>query len=365
MNTIEKKVTCVIPTYRRPESLRLAILSVLRQNYEALKVSVFDDASGDQTKDVVKRLAEKDSRVSYYCHSCNIGSEPNFKYAIESVDTPYFSILSDDDMLSKTFYEKAVSILDKNSDIMFVISNTLIINTERDLVQVQNSKSDGSVTFYRNEDRFNAFHLGVFPSWNGILFRKKVAETYSAMSHNNDLAHDHKFLVRAAARYNFAHLADVGAFFTNHIDSFSSNWKDFDMVRFYSKIIKYVEVSYDKQVPVIIQKQARIYLHDIATSNPYKGWLLRSLKRFIGRCCNNHQTSINIVNADIRNSYMAGYIYTSKILEFANSNHLIISFLRALFYKTYINKKKLEQKMLTGLQTNIYSDVISDIKMIN
>ncbi len=51
------QITTVIPTYRRPKLLRRAIESVLAQTYPHLKVTVFDNASGDETPEVVAELA--------------------------------------------------------------------------------------------------------------------------------------------------------------------------------------------------------------------------------------------------------------------------------------------------------------------
>src|SRR5438128_12682354 len=119
------KVTALIPTFRRPAYLRRAMLSVLMQTYDNLQISIFDNASGDSTEEVVNKLRINDTRIVYHRHENNIGSIQNFKFAFKSVDTPYFSILSDDDFLAKDFYENAINILDSHPEIGFVILNTL------------------------------------------------------------------------------------------------------------------------------------------------------------------------------------------------------------------------------------------------
>ena len=86
------KITALIPTYRRPHYLRRAILSVLQQTYTDLQVSIFDNASGDTTAEVVTKLGENDARIKYHCHQANIGSLKNFKYAFNSVTTPLIGI---------------------------------------------------------------------------------------------------------------------------------------------------------------------------------------------------------------------------------------------------------------------------------
>src|ERR1039457_3092631 len=96
-------VTAVIPTYRRPHLLKRAIQSVLAQTHLDLRVRVYDNASGDETADVVRRFADTDARVSYFAHAANIGATRNFEYGIRDVATPFFSCLSDDDVLFPEF----------------------------------------------------------------------------------------------------------------------------------------------------------------------------------------------------------------------------------------------------------------------
>ena len=96
-------VTTVIPTFRRPHLVRRAIWSALGQSYPHVRVLVADNASGDNTAEAVAEIYGHDSRVAYYCHPKNIGSYPNFNFGIQQVETPFFSLLSDDDALAPDF----------------------------------------------------------------------------------------------------------------------------------------------------------------------------------------------------------------------------------------------------------------------
>src|SRR5437016_10001362 len=97
-------IATIIPTYRRPKLLQRAIRSVLNQTYPHVQIRVYDNSSGDETASVVAELAKKDPRVKYHCHSQNIGSFKNFEYGLKQVDTEWFSILSDDDLILPEFY---------------------------------------------------------------------------------------------------------------------------------------------------------------------------------------------------------------------------------------------------------------------
>ena len=97
-------ITTIIPTFQRPLLLKKAIESILAQTYPHFKICIYDNASGDETEAVVKRFMEQDSRIFYHCHLENIGMMANYEFALAKIDTPFFSLLSDDDFLLPEFY---------------------------------------------------------------------------------------------------------------------------------------------------------------------------------------------------------------------------------------------------------------------
>ena len=65
------KVTALATAYRCPKYLKRAILSFLNKSYKDLELSIFDNASGDNTKDIVSSHCENNSRTKYHCHANN------------------------------------------------------------------------------------------------------------------------------------------------------------------------------------------------------------------------------------------------------------------------------------------------------
>jgi glycosyltransferase involved in cell wall biosynthesis len=107
-------ITTIIPTFRRPALLSRAIKSVLDQSCPQFEVLVCDNNSGDETQEVVAELTGKDDRVTYHCHRENIGFVRNFNFGLSQIKTPYFNLLSDDDLLLPHFFEMAVRALEVN-----------------------------------------------------------------------------------------------------------------------------------------------------------------------------------------------------------------------------------------------------------
>ncbi len=141
MNTA--KITTVIPTYRRPEFLKKAIQSALDQTFPDLRVLVCDNASGDETKEVVASFAERDPRVSYFCQPNHVPILDNFEKGLSLVQTPLYSILCDDDFLFPWFYEIAITELNNNPKAMMFCGGTLVINERREICQEARLMHDG------------------------------------------------------------------------------------------------------------------------------------------------------------------------------------------------------------------------------
>ncbi|WP_017662146.1 glycosyltransferase [Baaleninema simplex] len=126
------KVSVCIPTYNRARYLTYAVNSVLAQTYTDFELIVCDDASTDNTPEVVAQW--DDPRIRYIRHPQNIRRSPNMRSGYEAATGDYFIKFDDDDALCREFLEKTVAVLETRPDIDFVCTNHWIIdaNSRRD-----------------------------------------------------------------------------------------------------------------------------------------------------------------------------------------------------------------------------------------
>jgi glycosyltransferase involved in cell wall biosynthesis len=210
-------VTAVIPTYRRPKLLERAIRSVLNQNYPHLVVAVNDNASGDETRQVVERLQQEDPRIRYWCHSENIGAWPNWDFGVARVETPFYSILCDDDVLLPEFYAEAVETLERRPDAAFFCARCLMVD------------SVAGAVYHRNE----GWSAGNYPAGvdsashmlrdqfgvTSVVFRSGARERLGTFSF---FPHDREYMAYAALVMPFAVSAKTHAVFNWHSGSYSA-----------------------------------------------------------------------------------------------------------------------------------------------
>lgn len=88
-------VSVVIPTYNRASLLDCAIRSVLAQTLSNLEIICVDDASTDNTEEVVKKYS--DPRICYIRHETNRGGSAARNSGIRAATGDYIAFLDDDD----------------------------------------------------------------------------------------------------------------------------------------------------------------------------------------------------------------------------------------------------------------------------
>jgi glycosyltransferase involved in cell wall biosynthesis len=269
-------VTAIITTYRRPALVQRAILSVLKQTYPAIRVLVLDDASGDDTEDIVKKIAAQDDRVIYIKHEKNIGMTPNWRYGLEHVDTPYFSFLSDDDLHLPNFYQKAIEYLDNHKDVGFYCGETIIYNEKDQIGRVSGEKWQEGI-YYPYDGLLRMMENAI--SWDGILFRKEVFDEIGTLLDIHST--DYEYLIRASKAFPFYVCHEPCAMFMNHNNRawwFNNNeWIYFQFFNMAIQILKGLPPEIQASAWVILNRYCittlkNIYIAHIINRDPLKAY---------------------------------------------------------------------------------------------
>jgi glycosyltransferase involved in cell wall biosynthesis len=106
------KVAVIIPTYNRAEFLHSAITSVLRQTFQDLEIIVVDDASEDNTLNVVNGFGDK--RIRSVHHEIRKGEAAARNSGIMNSNAEYIAFLDDDDEWLPEKLQLQVDLLEKS-----------------------------------------------------------------------------------------------------------------------------------------------------------------------------------------------------------------------------------------------------------
>jgi glycosyltransferase involved in cell wall biosynthesis len=109
-------VSIGMPVYNGAKCIRRALDSLLAQDYENYEIIVSDNASTDQTPQILKEYASKYPCIRIHTHSQNIGAKENFVTVLKLARGEYFMWAADDDYWLPQFVPVLVNELNSNPD---------------------------------------------------------------------------------------------------------------------------------------------------------------------------------------------------------------------------------------------------------
>lgn len=212
-------ITTLIPTHRRPHLLKKALQSVLSQTFSDFQISVLDNNSQDETEEIVRKMGKQDPRIHYCPSHSLLPAAANFQRGLDSIETPYFSILSDDDLLLPTFYETALYRLDQSPSSFFFMGSVIDCEENGTVIHESARQWPDLRDFSPPAGIYEI--IPNYVNWTGSLFRKEIAKTLAI--NQTITAIDFDFVLRAAMQYPFTFSKNPCALFIQHPRSYSNH----------------------------------------------------------------------------------------------------------------------------------------------
>jgi hypothetical protein len=113
-------VTIAIPTFNRASWLKDCVLSALSQTYQHFEILVSDNASTDETQQVLRKFSDR--RLRIVRQQTNIGLLPNWNACLAAARGDYIIFVSDDDRIAPWLLERCIELVEKDPQIPIVIT---------------------------------------------------------------------------------------------------------------------------------------------------------------------------------------------------------------------------------------------------
>lgn len=223
MQTDKPLVSIIIPTYNRANYLVESIESVLKQTYENIEIIVSDNASTDNTFEVMQKYKDN-KKIKYFRNKKNIGMVSNWKKALyEYANGEYAMILSDDDYLIDVNYIKEAVKSIKKCNSKLVFSNCLqIFEKDGKIVKEELIKYDlpecneGKKLYFawRTDNYTNSMFFSFL--LQTVIFDRDMSIALNAFK-NNILSADFELWLKfLASNFNVSFITTVGAAYRIH-----------------------------------------------------------------------------------------------------------------------------------------------------
>jgi glycosyltransferase involved in cell wall biosynthesis len=145
------KISVLLPNYNYGRYLESAIESVLSQDFTDFEFIISDDASSDNSAEIIQAYAAKDARIRSFIQPGNLGMVTHWNWCLRQARGEYIKYLFGDDSLSSPHALSALAgLLEANPSAMLATSARELIDAEGRFITLWNfikrnglSKGDG------------------------------------------------------------------------------------------------------------------------------------------------------------------------------------------------------------------------------
>lgn len=190
-------ISVIVPVYNRPELLEKAVLSVLSQTYRDFQLIIVDDCSSDSTPDIIRRLAETDSRivpVFLRKHRGNPGAVRN--EGVRRACGKYIAFLDSDDVWEEEKLALQLPLMEKYR----------FVHTGEKWMRLGKEVSQRSMKFRREGDIFEDALEKCFVGPSTVMMEKKLFAEKGGFDPTLEICEDYEFWLRITATENVGYL---------------------------------------------------------------------------------------------------------------------------------------------------------------
>ncbi|MDB5069505.1 MAG: hypothetical protein JWM87_616 [Candidatus Eremiobacteraeota bacterium] len=210
-------VSVIITSYNYGRFIGRAIESVLAQDFRDFELVISDNASTDDSVDVISRYLH-DERIRFIRRPENIGMPANYARAIEASTGRYVAFLSADDFFLAGHLRTMVRYYEDHPDVDLAYAGYVLANERGEI-------RDAFYTAFHDARGRNDFasllSYDMYPCFLSMLFKRELIEE-AGWSDPSFMAGDLEYAVRlAAAGKRFACVASATVAWRQHGDNAS------------------------------------------------------------------------------------------------------------------------------------------------
>lgn len=163
-------LTIAIPTYNRVDKLKKCIELVMKEIQDRpIEVMVSDNASTDNTQQVMEEIQKEYPQIMYYRNKENVGADRNFLNCYEKAKGDYIWLIGDDDMLLPNAIDTILEALEEKP--VFLHLNTSNLVSSEPLRYNNTRISEQGIIKYMDKNEFFE-EMGIFVTFLSALVLK-------------------------------------------------------------------------------------------------------------------------------------------------------------------------------------------------
>ncbi|MBS1811269.1 MAG: glycosyltransferase [Acidobacteria bacterium] len=188
------KVSICIPTYNTARYISETIESVLAQCYQDYELVICDNASTDETPELVQRY--NDSRIRYLRFEELTNQSGNFNRCLQAARGEYITLLHSDDFFLPGFISHRVSLLANNPEVGFVFGAVQMVDAAGEGLSVSRRWDEDHL--FKCGELVEFLLLGCIVCPPSLMVRKTCADKTGLFRTDLTWGHDWEWAIRLA-----------------------------------------------------------------------------------------------------------------------------------------------------------------------
>jgi len=196
-------ITVLINSYNGEKTIYQTIKSALAQTYKNYEILIIDDASSDNTVNLIKQF--KNKKIRLYRNKKNIGLGKSRVLAQSKIRGEYVCILDQDDIWHKNKIKSQLELFLNNKKVGLVATGYKLIDENSKIISLEN-------TYYDKKNFINYLSFKNIFAHSTIMYRTKFAKAVGWYSNKMIYAQDYDLTLKILKKYEFKFLKNFLAF---------------------------------------------------------------------------------------------------------------------------------------------------------
>ncbi|WP_235284146.1 glycosyltransferase [Methanosarcina sp. 1.H.A.2.2] len=193
-------VSVVMSAYNSEKFISDSISSILNQTYDDWELVIINDASSDNTLEIINQFSEKDLRIKVIDNEKNIGLTISLNVGIKNSNGEFVARLDSDDLAEPSRLEKQINYLHNHPDVGLVGSGAYLINSFGNKIGFMNVMSQ--------PDFVNKFMNNLNPFiHSSIMVRRKALDDVGSYREKFRYSQDYDLILRLSDKYKLSNIA--------------------------------------------------------------------------------------------------------------------------------------------------------------
>ncbi|HEY4248933.1 MAG TPA: glycosyltransferase family 2 protein [Lacunisphaera sp.] len=166
----------MVPTYNYARFLPQTIESILAQSDANFELIISDDASTDDSPEIIRRYAARDARIHFTLHPGNLGMVANWNWCLQQARGEYIKYVFGDDLLTLSHtLARMADLLDQQPDTALVASARVLLDHDSRIMGIWDHLSGDVFDGPQLISRCLRTRRNLVGEPSAVMFRRKLA----------------------------------------------------------------------------------------------------------------------------------------------------------------------------------------------